>query len=426
MGEKKLANKEIPLRYSEKLDSRFPDAAFYIVGDMKLDGQYGECAFAAGSDSFAVLDDGYEGIIRTICFSDVEKADVKRMYGNACLYVYYKDGTHEKLLRFTYAAASLFEAAAQYITNIAGGGDRAEELDVINATYERLMSVCPKCGRALLHPGAECIQCQSKSKIVGKLVKYVMPEKKTLIVCLFLSCITTAMALLPPYITARLVDDIIPNSDKKMLASVVVLLFCSYILQYLIGGIRGYYLRRSGDRIVKELRNDVYAKAQKLPMRFYDRTSTGSVINRISGDTATLQAFILRISQEVVVQFFLLIGIMIIMLTLNWKLSLISLLPVPLVVVGAKIFGRKIAPFYRRIWRRWAGVSSVLTDTIPCVRIIKSFAGEKRAVDRFEKYNEEWYKVDIKSAKITNAFPAIVSFVVTCGSLLIWSIGGSW
>lgn len=70
--------------------------------------------------------------------------------------------------------------------------------------------------------------------------------------------------------------------------------------------------------------------------------------------------------------------------------------------------------------------SSVLTDTIPCVRIVKSFAGEKRAVERFERQNEEWYKVDVRSAKITNAFPAIVSFVVTCGSLLIWGVGGSW
>ena len=98
----------------------------------------------------------------------------------------------------------------------------------------------------------------------------------------------------------------------------------------------------------------------------------------------------------------------------------------PAVVIGVKIFGRKIAPFYKRIWRRWAAVTSVLTDSIPCIRVIKSFAGEKRAVRRFEKYNEEWLKVDVKSARITSVYPYIVGFVVTCGSLLIWSVGGGW
>ena len=415
-------NKDIPLWAMTLLDSEFPVREFYIVGDMLTESKYGECVFAANRESFAVVD----GTISVYRIADVREMTVKRMYGNACLYCEFSDGKKVKLLRFTYAVASLFEAAAHYITAIAGGADVDEELGVIEATYERLMSVCPKCGRALLRPGAECIQCQSKAKIAGKLMKYVKPHKTTLIICLVLSCITTAMALLPPSLTSKLIDDVIPNADKSMLYGIVWLLLISYVLQYAIGGFRNYMLRCSGDRIVQALRNDVYAKAQKLPMRFYDRTSTGSVINRISGDTATIQAFMLRISQEVVVQAFLLVGIMIIMLTSNWRLTLMSLLPVPIVVVGAKIFGRKIAPFYRRIWRRWAAVSSVLTDTIPCVRIVKSFAGEKRAVERFERQNEEWYKVDVRSAKITNAFPAIVSFVVTCGSLLIWGVGGSW
>ncbi|NLF35790.1 MAG: ABC transporter ATP-binding protein, partial [Clostridiaceae bacterium] len=170
---------------------------------------------------------------------------------------------------------------------------------------------------------------------------------------------------------------------------------------------------------------DIYAKAQYLPMKFYDKTSTGSVITRISSDTSTLQSFTLRITQEVIVQFFLLIGIIIIMFVMNWKLTLLSLMPVPLVVVGSRIFGKKILPYYRRIWRKWSAVSSILTDTIPGVRVIKAFTNEKGAIDKFDRYNEEWLKTDIKAARITTLFPQIVSFFVTCGSLLIWSVGGN-
>ena len=159
-------------------------------------------------------------------------------------------------------------------------------------------------------------------------------------------------------------------------------------------------------------------------MKFYDKTSTGSVINRISSDTNNLQAFILRITQEVVTQLFLLIGIVVIMITMNWKLSLLSLIPVPFVVYASRKFGRKIRPFYRRIWRKWTAVSSVLTDSIPCIRVIKSFSGEKRASKRLEKQNEEWLKVSVRAGRMSSIFTAAVSFVIVCGSLIIWNVGG--
>ena len=424
-----LTNKEVPgsIRdaFAEKLG---PDEQllFVVVGDLSLKADYSETALGVTETGFLVYDPERDDHVKTYRHEDVAEAKVKRMYGNARLRVDFRDGTHEDVFRFTYAVATLADMAATFIKNVADGKTPEEEYEVVRATYEKLMNVCPKCGRTLLHPGAECINCQSKGKIVKKLVKYVKPETKTLVLCLFLSVLTTAVALVPPYMTGRLVDSVLPDKNRKALLWIVIALFGTYLFQYLIGALRGYLLRVSGDRIVLSLRNDVYKKAQSLPLRFYDKTSTGSVINRISGDTNTIQAFMLRISQEVVVQFFLGVGIIVIMLILNWRLTLLSLIPVPLVVVGAKIFGRKILPFYRRIWRRWAGVVSVLTDTIPNIRVTKSFAGEERTVEKFKSYNNEWLNVDTSAAKISTVFPHIVSFFVTCGSLLIWSVGGGW
>lgn len=211
-----------------------------------------------------------------------------------------------------------------------------------------------------------------------------------------------------------------------MLFTITGILLFSYIMLMGVGMLRNYLLRVSGDKIVEHIRNDVYEKAQYLPMKFYDKTSTGSVINRISGDTATLQAFMLRITQEAIAQFVLLIGIIILMFAMNWKLTLLALTPVPIVVLGARVFSKKIFPFYRRIWRRWAAVTSVLTDTIPCIKVVKSFAGEKRTVKKFEKYNHEWLRVDMQASKIVTFFPLAVNFFIQCGTLLLWAIGGKW
>lgn len=403
---------------------------FTIVGDYTAEGTYGQTVLAATGHRVLSYDPTYEGLIRSYAFSDIQSAVNKRMYGNARMNLTMKDGSTVQIFRFSYRVAALCDMCAAFLTHVAEGGDLKEEMEIVEATFEKVMCVCPKCGRTLIRPGAECVHCQSKRKVFGKLIHYVKPHTTLLIISLLLSGITTTIALLPPIMTKSIVDDVIPNPDKqaalKQLGIIVLTLFIAYIIHYSISALRGYMLRVCGDRMVEELRNDVYEKAQHLPMKFYDKTSTGSVINRISGDTNTLQAFMLRVTQEVVVQFFLLIGIIVIMFAMNWKLTLLSLIPVPLVVIGSRIFGKKIAPFYRRIWRRWAAVTSVLTDTIPCVRVIKAFAGEERAVDKFKKYNDEWLKVDIKSARITTAFPNIVSFVVTCGSLLIWAVGGKW
>lgn len=422
-------NQNISDSLEQKIISLLPESeklVFVVVGDMTRGARYGETVFAATEKSFVAIDPALENGYYAGKIEDVEKSYVKRMYGNAELRVKLKSGDEVQLLRFTYAVAMLCDMAATYITNVSAGNDINEEKEIVAGTFEKLMCICPKCGRKLIRPGAECINCSSKRKIVKKLLKYVKPEWKGLVVSLVLSVLSTALALLPPYVTQQLVDDILPNKDKNHLLIILGALLGSYLLGVTVNMIKGYILRVSASRMVESLRDDVYDHAQYLPMKFYDRTTTGSVINRISGDCGTINSFVVRVTQEVIVQFFLLIGIIVIMFVMNWKLTLLSLVPVPLIVIGAKIFREKIAPYYRRIWRRWTAVTSLMTDSIPCIRVVKAFAGEKRASSKFNAYNHEWQKTDANSAKITTAYPNIVSFLVCIGSLLVWGIGGNW
>ena len=222
-----------------------------------------------------------------------------------------------------------------------------------------------------------------------------------------------------------MVDEILPNSDYNALTAVVILLVCVHILHFILLGIRSYMLRSAGNKIIAKLRSDVYKKAQFLPMRFYDKTSTGSVINRISNDTNVIQSFMLRCTWEVPYYAFKLVAPVIIMLSINPRLTLFSLAPVPIVVIGARIFGKKIAPFYRRIWRRSAAVTSVLTDTVPGIRVVKSFANEQNASDRFDSCVEAWRVTDTKAGKILSAYPAIVAGLMQLGGIVIWAMGGS-
>ncbi len=428
-----LVNRDIPKNIIPLLEDLVPPGErplFAVVSDLGLDGRYGDTVLLITDKRFFVVG---EDSSSEYSYDAVSSARVKRMYGNAVIILGTKDEKKQKIFHFTYTVARLCETACGFISAIADGSPLEEELEIIEATYSKLNCTCPKCGRTLIRPGAECIHCQSKSKVLSKLFKYIKPELKTLIFCVILSLITTSVALLPPFMTQKIVDDVLPlkgtgDSERAlvMLTALVLMLFVAYIIHYALGALRGYLLRCSGDRMVMHLRNDVYEKAQKLPMRFYDKTSTGSVINRISGDSNTIQQFMLRVTQECLIQALMLVGIVVIMFCMNPMLTLISLIPIPFVVIGSRIFSKKIAPFYRRIWRRWTAVTSVMTDTIPCVRVVKAFANGKRSTEKFSSYNQEWYKVDTSSAKITQVFPCVIGFSVTCGSLLIWAIGGRW
>lgn len=422
-----LINTALSDEEMKKLRSREDPAfpyLFAIVGDISVKSEYCRNVLLVSEKKIDTYEIDTDHFGRSVALDEVESAQNKRMYGNALLRLKLKSGETVNIFRYTFSVNALSEAAAGFIGTVSSGGNVDEAYDCMKAVYEKQLSVCPKCGRTLSSPGATCIHCASKKKVVAKLGKYLIPEIKQLVFSILLAVTSTSLSLIPPMLTKSLVDDILPNRNAEKLTYVAIGLVALHIMTHLIGAVRGTVLRKAGDRIILNLRNDVFEKAQYLPMRFYDKTSTGAVINRISGDSNTLLGFMLRITQEVVVEFFKMIGIIVVMLIMNPRLTLLSLIPVPLVVIGARIFGKKIRPFYLRIWRRWTAVASVLTDTIPGIRVVKSFTNEEGAAKRFKKENQEWYNTDASAAAILNAFPAIVNTLISIGSVMIWVFGG--
>ena len=419
-----VLNEEEMKRLRSREDPAFP-YLFAIVGDISIKSEYCRNVLLVSEKRIDTYELDTDHFGRSVALDEIVSTQNKRMYGNAIFRLTLKSGETVNIFRYTFSVNALSEAAAGFIQAISDGVSVDEAYDCVKAVYEKQLSVCPKCGRTLSSPGATCIHCASKKKVVAQLGKYLIPEWKQLVFSVLLAVASTALSLVPPLLTKSLVDDILPNKDAQKLLYVAGGLVLLHILTHAIGAVRGTILRKSGDRIVMSLRNDVYEKAQYLPMRFYDKTSTGAVINRISGDSNTLRAFMLRITQEVVVEFFKMIGIIVVMLIMNPKLTLLSLVPVPLVVIGARIFGKKIRPFYLRIWRRWTAVSSVLTDTIPGIRVVKSFTNEEGTVDRFKKENQDWYETNAKASAILNIFPAIVNTLISIGSVVIWILGGN-
>ena len=423
---KMTTNKPIPEKYSSCLSQCVNESEilFAVVGDLNLKGRYAESLLVFTKDKLVAFDECYENTTYELNFSDIENAEVKRLYGNAVFRVTLKSGKKKSILRFSYASAEVADAAAVFVNAVNNGSDCEYEAETVKSVYHKQRCFCPKCGRKLPNPEAECINCAGKGKIVSKFARYVIPEKKSLFVCMLLSVAATALSLAPPYITKIMVDDVIPARNSTKLVTVLVALLGIYILQYVMNGLRSYKLRLAGDRITLNLKKDIYEKAQYLPLSFYDKISTGSVINRVNSDAGVIQTFIMKITQEAVVQAFTLVGLVIIMFSMSWKLALFSLIPVPIVVFAGRLFGKIIGPKYMRLWRRSASISTVLANSIPGVRVIKAFTNESETIKKFERYCDEWYKEDKKVAVPAAVFPSVITFLVTCGSIVVWFLGG--
>ena len=433
-------NKEIPNAFSELMEkslSADEKIYFYVISDVMLNSRYGE-GFAAVTSKRLFSYDPFREESERLCsfdISTVEKAEVKRMYGNA-LFRITVGGQMIELNKCSYSVTENFDNIAQYINDLNEGKDEVSLVEGVIEAYEKRQLYCPKCGARLPYKNAVCIKCADKKQILGRLFTYVKPHVVLLIVALFMAVITTVTNLIPPLLTARLVDVTLVNVSDLVAGSeamnarltelfyIVLFLFVINTFQNIIGAVRGYILRIASERIINTLKVELYTKSQYLPVKYYDKTSTGSVISRINGDTATLNNFIMRISQEVLTQAIQLVGIIIVMVSMNPMLSLRSLLPIPIVVIGARIFSKFIHPYYYRIWKRGAKINSILADTLPGIKVVKAFTSEQKSINNFNDTNMDLINENLKTAKISSIYNSVNGLVMMMGSLVIWGLGG--
>ncbi|MBO5036642.1 MAG: ABC transporter ATP-binding protein [Clostridia bacterium] len=431
-------NKEVPAKFNDLVKSVMSEGEtiyFYVISDVVLGSRYGESFVAVTSEQLVSYDEIREEKLLTFKISDIEKAEVKRMYGNA-LFRIKTGGKIIELNKCSYSVTENFDNIAQYINDLNEGKDRQDLIEAVREAYEKRQLYCPKCGARLPYKNAPCIKCADKKKILGRILGYVKPHILLLIVALIMAVITTITNLVPPLLTARLVDGTLVNvadlvegtpemeSRVNELFSIVLFLFIINTFQNIVGAFRGYILRTASERITNSLKTELYTKAQYLPIKYYDKTSTGSVISRINGDTANLNGFIMRISQEVLTQAIQLVGIVVVMVSMNPVLSLLSLLPIPIVVVSAKIFSKFIHPYYYRIWKRGAKINSILADTLPGIKVVKAFTSEEKSINNFTETNKDLISENLKTAKISSIYNSATGLVMMMGSIVIWGLGG--
>lgn len=360
--------------------------------------------------------------------SEIKDIRIKRFVGNAFLEIETEEQS-KNFLRFSLSYTQRFEWVAQRIRNMINPEEAREEFsntDMKEMTKERLEyeDRCPGCGRKLPSGMKVCPKCIDKQKIFKRMFSYLKPYWGRALIALFLLLSISALNQAVPYLTRVLIDDVLTEQNFSLFYVVIALLIAIYVMKAAFIGVRTYLMQFVGQRVTMDLRSEVYSHIQKLSMNYYDTNRTGKIINRVSTDTGRLRRFMVEGVQQLLNNIFTVMVIMSIMFGMNWRLSLISLSPIPVVIIITIIFRNSIHLIYHRIWRRLGDMKAIIGDTVPGVKVVKAFTKENEEINRFDSQLDELFSEQMNATKTRSIFYPAMSMSTSLGAIIIWWYGG--
>jgi ATP-binding cassette subfamily B protein/subfamily B ATP-binding cassette protein MsbA len=212
--------------------------------------------------------------------------------------------------------------------------------------------------------------------ISRRLLTYVRPYRRPLFAALCFMSVAQAANIVGPYLIKVALDSGVARSDVGMLAQTVLLYLVASVVSWVGTYVRVRIMAVTGQSIILDLRRELFDHLQALSLGFYSRYAVGRLMSRVINDVGVLRDMITWAVLAVFRDFFDLGGVLLAMFLLNWELSLVTLLVLPLMVVATEIFRRRIREIYRLVRAAIGRVNAVLNENIVGVRVVQSFSRE--------------------------------------------------
>jgi len=260
-------------------------------------------------------------------------------------------------------------------------------------------------------------------RILRRLFLFLTPYWKTLLINAVLLLGRAGMELIPPLFQRAIVDEVIEARDLTRLGTLVGLLLGTYSLRLLIN-VGDMYIRHAlGERFILDLRVRLYAYLQRLSLSFFERTSTGELMSRVTNDVNALEQFVTHGSALTAVDLLRLVGAAIVLFLLDWRLALLVLLPVPVLAVALRYFNTRVRPIYRRVRDRLGDINARLQDNLSGIRVIQAFGQEEREMERFAVESESYYQARVQGIRYWSTFFPAMHFVASLGTVIVLGCG---
>jgi len=256
-----------------------------------------------------------------------------------------------------------------------------------------------------------------------KVLSYLKPYRRKVILTLFLAVFTTLLDLIPPWLTKLIVDDLVEKSE--MIG-----------VYWAIAGLAGVYLTRNftnhkriivnnqvEQNVVFDLRSDVYRSLQSLSLKYFENGSTGELMSRVNDDVNYVERIFIDGVEQVVTAVLTLIGISVILFYMHWKLALLALLPIPILIYGACVYTEKAHSQYHVVRKRAASMNSKLQDSISGIRETLSFNRQLHEIKQFDKTSREYCNGTLEVMRLWAIYSPTMMFLGSLGTVFILLFG---
>ncbi len=276
------------------------------------------------------------------------------------------------------------------------------------------------------HQEEEALGKAYDARLMKRLLEYLRPYRRHVYLAVVLLMVASFLQVVGPWLTRIALDDAIPASDGPLLAKLAGAYVAAIVAGFLLMYGQTLLTTWLGQRVMYDLRTEIFGKLQRMDLRFYDRNPVGRLMTRITSDVETLNELF---SSGVVAVFgdvFTLGFILAAMLYMDWRLALVSFSVLPFVALTAFLFRARIRDAYRDIRVRLARLNSYLHERLTGIAVVRLFNREEADASRYGVINQNYLEAHLRSITYYSLFfPVIELFTAIALALIIWRGGAS-
>jgi ATP-binding cassette subfamily B protein len=237
----------------------------------------------------------------------------------------------------------------------------------------------------------------------------------------------TAINLAAPKVLSRMTGIVSAGVDKEDLNTIWLLtaiLIALYLFRVLFRFLSNYLAHKAAWFLVGDLRTRTYDKLEHMHIGYFHDKQTGDLMSRIVNDTRDFELLYAHMIPETITNIVTFLGVLIVLLTINWKLALITCAPIPLIFISGIIFSKKVRPFFKISQKKMGELNGKLQDNLSGINEIQSFGREEYETEQVNKSNFEHIKAMLTALKLSGIFHPSVEFISSLGTILVVAFGG--
>lgn len=258
-----------------------------------------------------------------------------------------------------------------------------------------------------------------------RILSYIKPYMHRLLFAMVCTIMAAAGNLYIPWIIKDMIDEVLADKNGTMLNWIAASIIAIFIVRGLFWYGQNYLMSYVGQSVIIDIRAAVFKKLQRLSVSFYDKNKTGTIMSYVTNDVNALQSAMVENTIEMITEGFILIGSVVAMIYLDWRLTLFTVCTFPVVLWFMEFFGKKIRKTGGRLQECTADITSVLQESVASARVIKSFVREDYEVDRFDVENKANFRANMKNAQLMATLTPVVELVAAIGVTMIIWYGGN-